>query len=422
MDKVQRLILSNLPSLMGGFPLTSTLCLRLFNLLEGSDHASVARDAITSMMKLPQISFASDIGQHQLLHHLRFSIDYLRRAHLLDGVGKPQNLFAMAAHLYYTEPSNFALITLFRQGVIHKLCSQQSDTSAKQELVLLLSHIFGRRYLTASYASKRSIQALRQRYPSKVLLPPLPDHARKVLVEHDRETLRVFTAYALAYVSQYSAKLGVDDRLPLSKQSYEGSSIHDGSLFRLHLEKSAIRVKARSPFVANSGHGDDFHSVQELARTARQGLYLNEHAIPSLEHIVTGHDERSGGHALNAYLLDFYIHGQVGTLAAANGIRRGDVWYLLENFNLTLKTIRAAWYQLLLKASKEEKEEKEAGDDDSEGAEEMDFDEGGSEYEEEGEASEFKRPLGVREVNWKVFQIINEVADEFEGKFKAMWA
>lgn len=51
-------------------------------------------------MSLPQVSFSSNTGRQQLLHHLRFNIEYLRRASLIDKQGRPFDLFAMAAHLY----------------------------------------------------------------------------------------------------------------------------------------------------------------------------------------------------------------------------------------------------------------------------------------------------------------------------------
>lgn len=99
-DRVQRLILSKLPSLGGSFPLTSTLTLRLFNLLDGSQNADYAVKAVKSLMSLPHISFNSDIGRSELLHHLRFSIEYLRQSRLLDKSGQPMNFFALAAHLF----------------------------------------------------------------------------------------------------------------------------------------------------------------------------------------------------------------------------------------------------------------------------------------------------------------------------------
>jgi hypothetical protein len=38
-------------------------------------------------------------------------------------------------------------------------------------------------------------------------------------------------------------------------------------------------------------------------------------------------------------LYDFYKHGDVVTLEKANGIRKGDVWFLLNDFSLVLATI-----------------------------------------------------------------------------------
>ena len=74
--------------------------------------------------------------------------------------------------------------------------------------------------------------------------------------------------------------------------------------------------------MASSGHGDVFESNAELAATARSGIYINEHATPSMERFSPG----QRGFESNAYVYDFYM---VSTLAAVNGIRPGDVWYEL---------------------------------------------------------------------------------------------
>lgn len=108
MDRVQRLVLSKLPPLTGNFPLTSTLVMRLFNLLHGSDYAPVAVRSVDNILNLPHVTFGSESGRDQVLHHLRFSIEYLRRNGLLDDKGKPQKLFAIAARLYVCNPTNTA--------------------------------------------------------------------------------------------------------------------------------------------------------------------------------------------------------------------------------------------------------------------------------------------------------------------------
>jgi hypothetical protein len=154
----------------------------------------------------------------------------------------------------------------------------------------------------------------------------LDNKAQTVLSEHDKQILEIFTSYASTFATHNSTHLGEDDELPLSKLKYAGSGDGVGGAFQQYLEQNSTPVVVRSLFVANSGHGDIFHSVSELAATSRSGIHLNEHATPSMERFIASREGHKGGFALNAYIYDFYMHGQVSTLAAANGIRRGDIW------------------------------------------------------------------------------------------------
>ncbi|KAF9648472.1 P-loop containing nucleoside triphosphate hydrolase protein [Thelephora ganbajun] len=418
-DRVQRIILSRLPSLAGQFPLTSTLVLRLLNLMHGADSAPATVKAVRSLLQMPQVIWDSREGEHQLLHHLRFSIEYLRRARLVDGKGRPMNLFGIAAHLYYTEPSNLALVTLLRAGVIHKICSDKSMIQAKQNLLILFCHLFGRRELPPIYTSKENLEAILRltKSASKVILPPLNRKARNVLVEHEKQIREIFTSCAATFADHNSAHLGEDDELPLSKLKYAGSRDGVGGAFQRYLEQNSTPVVVRSLFVANSGHGDVIHSISELAATSRSGIHFNEHATPSMERFITSREGHKGGFALNAYIYDFYMHGQVSTLAAANGIRRGDIWYLLDDFILSLTTVRSAIEQLLTKASKEAEDDLED--------EILGIDSGFGEPDEDGtqgNAPTFSRPRGVTDRDWRVYEVLDEMLRELHEKFKTIWA
>jgi len=90
------------------------------------------------------------------------------------------NLFGIAAHLYYTEPSNLALVALLRNGVLHKVCGQSSFINAKRDFIILMAHLFGRKYLPKSYTTDENIKLIIKKSPSIVILPPLPEVARKV--------------------------------------------------------------------------------------------------------------------------------------------------------------------------------------------------------------------------------------------------
>jgi len=146
-------------------------------------------------------------------------------------------------------------------------------------------------------------------------------------------------------------------------------------------------------------------------------MHLNENAIPSMDAILA-HEESP--FKLNAYLLDFYKHGQVEALARANGIRKGDVWFLLQDFNFTLMTIKSSIQELLLKASKQHASSEETEDSiySSVGiGGDLDPDD-----EEHIGKDQFPRPPGVDDTDWKVYEMISGLLTEFDTKFHDMWA
>jgi ATP-dependent RNA helicase DDX60 len=318
-----------------------------------------------------------------------------------------------------------------RAGVFHAVCKQPNVEAAKKDYMLLMCNLFGRRYLSKAFAQEKHIETLKSKYPSIIILPPLPEAARNVLIEHDAEILRIFEGCALAFATNSAAEIGIDDVLPLSKIRYCGTDVDSSSEFRKHLKKSAIPVTVRSSFVANSGHGDSFENVFELMQTSRSGINLNAYAIPSMSHLTASSSGRHHEeHMLNAYLLDFYIHGQASTLAHANAIRKGDIWYLLQDFSLTLLTVKSALQKLLLQASKEtivaegEVEEEEEFCDLAEG-DDYDDDDGDvkkSRNEKIVSDSKLDGRGKVNDADWKLYEIVSAVADEFNEKYRKMWA
>jgi hypothetical protein len=291
--------------------------------------------------------------------------------------------------------------------------------------MIIMANLFGRRYMSKIFTNRRNIEELKSKYPSMVVLPPLPESARQALLVHDQEILQIFSGYVSAFAKNSENTIEQEDRLPLSKIPICGNKTHrrpETAQFYTRLQDNATPVMTRSIFVANSGHDDTFSSVSELTRTSRAGLNLNEHAIPSMTHLTITPDTDTLEHQLNAYILDFYTHGQVQSLALANGIRRGDVWYLLQDFTLTLQTVEAALKQLLTQASKDSKAEADQGMlDPVDDMEEMYID---SEDDEEdaGQASDAPRQEGLSDSDWNVYNVVTQVCKEFQEKFKAMWA
>jgi len=296
---------------------------------------------------------------------------------------------------------------------------------AKVGFVIIMANLFGRRYLSKVFTKAENIRELRAKYPSKIVLPPLPEEARRVLADHEGHILRIFEGYAFAYANAAAEIIGPDDALALSRTRFCGKGDEEQSAFHLHLQNHAIPTVVRSSFVGNSGHGDVFTSVIDLTRTARDGLNMNGYAIPSMaQFIAPTEGDNILEHQLNAHLLDFYLHGQVSTLGRANCIRQGDIWYLLQDFNMTLLSVRSAFQHLLLGASEEQYGSQEDLGGAASGADPAEHDPEGEQSEPESPNQEFRsgRPQGVAGVDWKVYLVVSQICAEFEEKFKVIWA
>ncbi|KAI9655950.1 MAG: hypothetical protein M1829_000460 [Trizodia sp. TS-e1964] len=324
-DKACRLISSRLPDLNGHFPITTTLVLRLFTLLDGSGNSPYAQMAINSLLSQPRLYLGSTEFRYAVLHHLRFSIEYLRRQNLLNSEGVPTDHTQIISHLYFTENSSFAFHALLREGYFAGLCKKYQSNRLEliRILMLVMSHLFGRRLCTAF--QMEDLTRVIHKSPSIVILPSLPQEALKILEEHDKDTLATFTTYVKTYVDQHLPE--PEKHLPLTQFSTRGKGDETASKI-LHSSTSA---KARSPFVALSGHGDMFESIEALCSTVRNGVFLESSVVPHLN------QENSA--PLNAYLYDFFRHGSLDPLEKANGIRKSDVWFILKDFSLVLATI-----------------------------------------------------------------------------------
>lgn len=216
-------------------------------------------------------------------------------------------------------------MALIRSGELHKI-TDTFDTDpigTLQRLIHVLAHLFARQNRPAQSAA--SLKRIPHNSPSTVILPPLPPAIKKVLEVHHAAIVRIFSTFATEFAQQHASSLGPDDQLPLSGRKIVPfpESIEAGTLAS-KLEQTAIPVDSRSPFVALSGRGDVYDSVEELVSTTRKGIVLTKHAIPSLPFL------ESRDHFLDAYVIDFFRHGRQDLLFKDNGIKKSDVWFFVR--------------------------------------------------------------------------------------------
>ena len=303
---------------------------------------------------------AQNLIGKQMAHCFRFSVEYLLSVGLLQydeekSVLDPNDLAAFVAHLFFTEPSNFAFLTLLLSdggNALRMLC-QPGKPEREERVVSILCHLFGRCRLdrpTASWAEQRPDET----GPSTVVLKKLSEigvviedengdrmregeYIKSILRKHNAHALKALAAYTACFVKAYP-ELGADNILPLSQCCVPASQPDrangadlDGSMRRLLLPN----VLVRSAFVALSGHDDEFSSIQELSNSSRRGVFLDPKMVPMFDL----YDESI---RLNAYCLDFFKHGQKKALVTYNRRNEDSVWEDLQSFSLVLKALTAA--------------------------------------------------------------------------------
>ena len=191
--------------------------------------------------------------------------------------------------------------------------------------MLVMAHLFNR--IPCRQSDPEYREKVVKPSSSLVFLPPMPEKATQILRDHNQETLDVYKTYVETYVNEHVKH---DDRkLPLTGVLAGGEDeTSDESI------ESLPATRIRSAFKALSGAGDKFATIHELCQSTRDGVFLEEAVIP---HLDIYPDEMEI--PLNAWLLDFFKHGDVNTLEKANGIRTADIWFLLNDFSLALATI-----------------------------------------------------------------------------------
>ena len=170
--KCASLLVSPVPKLHGNFPLSVTLALRALTLHSAAPQDSELQNDLLRLLQRPFYS-AEDPTLQQKMHHLfQLSLHYLQQQSTLNTQGQPEQLAGMAMHLFWAEPANFAFVTLLRKGVFHHICAKMKHQAAgplpdsvAHELLLILSHIFGRVRLAPSVRADQQIRI--QESPSK---------------------------------------------------------------------------------------------------------------------------------------------------------------------------------------------------------------------------------------------------------------
>ncbi|KAI9150582.1 helicase [Paramyrothecium foliicola] len=411
--RVKEIMSSRLPDLRGTFPISVTLVLRLFTLLHGTDNSDYAVRVVESLFTQTRLYLGGPGARMSIAHHLRFSIEYLRRQNLLSATGEPLNFAGLVGHLYFTENAVFAFHSLLKAGYFHEICADIDNDDKRGDILLdvllVLCHLFCR-YPCRQYRDKKWLETVVRPSPSIVLLPVLPSKAADILRAHNKQTLDIFASYVHTYAQQHLHDVN-DDVLPFTKRRVEPVNPLDQAHFGMQGLPAPI---IRSSFAALSGHTDAFKSIHELVSSVRSGIFLDESAIP----YIPIYPDETDNVPFNAYILDFFKHGDLHALVRDNGIKRGDVWFSLKDFSLILAAIVASLESTLDPHAESEDaamvDIQDAGDSIEEG-----YDSDVHVEDVEGGETIANADGGSIVKVWKALKLLRE---EFDEKFRSVWA
>lgn len=332
-----------------------------------------------TLLSHPFISITHPRMESQIKKHFLFSVEFLTRLGLLNQKnGAPQEMAGLATHLHYHEPSNYVLVSFLQHGLFHKICQPGENgvfsDDVLKTMVLVLSHLFGRRFLHASY--KRRVNSCPT---SKVILEDLPDEFAAALREYNRKVTDVFSQYLTTVAADLEQERGAENKLPLSGIEFPKQvSVGDDDKYDIMgaLVSSSIPYCACSSFAALSGNSDlQLHSstkttascpelqerdvdvanensnrdlecdeeekeeeaIDRLREIVRQDVYTDINVVPILR--LNKSDSMGSARPLNAYALDFFKHGSYRAIEKENGIKAGEVFQLLKDFILLIKSI-----------------------------------------------------------------------------------
>ncbi|XP_053114339.1 probable ATP-dependent RNA helicase DDX60 isoform X2 [Hemicordylus capensis] len=336
LSKIEKLVKSNVPQTHGQFFLTVSLILRLMAFASEAEDKADARGKVVSLLKNSLLSFEQPKNLMVSKLYFLFSVQFLLKERYVDREGNAVGVSELVTRLHCHEPSNFVFANFLVKGLFYKLC-HPSHTGSKvfskdvmEKLVLVLAHLFGRKYMPAAVVkSKQNFSK------SKVFLEDLPEDFAAALAVYNHKIEENFGQFLQTF--SWLANTTERYQLPISKLDFSSKEQPDSSLASHIMSCDQERI-ALSPFVCLSGNSDlDLLHAGTVNNVMLHALGIPAANIPIL--YLKKCDKQGRGMPLNAYVLDFYKHGSLAALSQDNGLHEGEAYRLLRDFAFTVKTI-----------------------------------------------------------------------------------
>ncbi|XP_065662384.1 LOW QUALITY PROTEIN: probable ATP-dependent RNA helicase DDX60 isoform X3 [Hydra vulgaris] len=343
--KVSNLVAGNLPEILGNFPMTVSLCLRMCMCVNGQVDKKANENTLIRMLallKYPLLLKEYPELDSQFKHFFLFSVQFLIREGLLKSDGTPQGLAGLASHLYYHEPRNFVFVSLLNSGVFHQFCNNATrlkkglyTAQFMEDLIAVLSYFFTNTEVHPALEKKK-------RSTSVLILKKLPDVFVSGIQKYNERVKKVYNMYLSSISNYINETFGEDVILPLSHVKFTSlcnSRVPEENTIESMIWKSSFNNKCCSNFVGTSSHSDaNVYTPYDRISKVRNQVYTDVHEIPLMKN---GFENKN--YKLNSYALDFYKHGNVKAIREENGLKCGEEFGKIKDFMLTLKSIACSF-------------------------------------------------------------------------------
>ncbi|XP_065682237.1 probable ATP-dependent RNA helicase DDX60 isoform X1 [Hydra vulgaris] len=343
--KVSNLVSGNLPELLGNFPMTVSLCLRLFICVNGQVDKKANENTIMRMLallKYPLLLKEYPELDNQFKHFFLFSVQFLIREGLLKSDGTPLGLAGLASHLYYHEPCNFVFVSLLNSGIFHQFCYDATrlknglyTAQFIEDLIAVLCYFFTNTEVHPALEKKK-------RSTSVLILKKLPDIFITEIQKYNERVKKVYNMYLNSISNYINVTYGEDVKLPLSHikfNSLNNSKVPEENTIESLIWKSSFNNKCCSNFVGTSSHSDEnVYIPYDRISKVRNQVYTDVHEIPLMKN-----GSENINYKLNSYALDFYKHGNLKAIRDENGLKSGEEFDKIKDFMLTLKSIACSF-------------------------------------------------------------------------------
>lgn len=328
--KVEALVMADLPAVKGSLALSCSLVSRIMTNLSSPELAPLVAGGVHRLVCHP-LHHPTPHTPALLSHAFRFCVSQLASMGLINEFGAPNSLGTLVNHLFFLEVSALTFVGLLQSGWFNRVSAMTSVPVQTRDrwFVDALARIF----MVRPVSSMSRLQLSKQ-HKSLIALPPLEGpiggELDQILTGMTRTTLDRASTFWNVFVQALGDALPPPNVLPVSGIAWPVQP--SASTTTPVTLETFNEVTLRSPFSALSGAGEYYESTAELCASTRAGVVLEPKAVPAPP-------SHTGA---NAYLLDFFLHGQLDLLKVENGIPEEGMYDTIKEFALVLKAIHAA--------------------------------------------------------------------------------